>query len=71
VSSVYFIWDPGYAWASLGKVSAMREIALVRDMRAAGAMDMGWVYMGEQGMRQQEWSLRRRLLDPGVWENAV
>lgn len=49
----------------------MREIALVRDMRAAGAMDMGWVYMGEQGMRQQEWSLRRRLLDPGVWENAV
>ena len=47
VSSVYFIWDPDYAWASLGKLSALRELALAADMRLAGAAKMGWVYMGE------------------------
>lgn len=46
VSSVYFIWDPDWAWASLGKFSAMREIALVLDMAAAGAEGMGWLFMG-------------------------
>jgi len=47
VSSVYFIWDPDYAWASLGKLSALRELTLAVDMRQAGAAKMGWVYMGE------------------------
>jgi arginine-tRNA-protein transferase len=47
VSSVYFIWDPDWAWASLGKLSALREIALARDMREAGLKHMGWVYMGQ------------------------
>jgi arginine-tRNA-protein transferase len=47
VSSVYFIWDSDYAWASLGKLSALRELALARDMRRAGAEKMGWVYMGQ------------------------
>jgi arginine-tRNA-protein transferase len=54
VSSVYFLWDPDYAWASLGKLSAMREIALARDIRAAGVKDMRWVYMGEQDIADQD-----------------
>lgn len=47
ISSVYFIWDPDWAWAGLGKLSALYEIALVRDMATAGAPGMGWLYMGE------------------------
>ena len=47
MSSVYFIWDPDWAWAGLGKLSALYEIALVRDMAAAGAPGMEWLYMGE------------------------
>ncbi|ORY30381.1 arginine-tRNA-protein transferase [Naematelia encephala] len=46
VSSVYFIWDPDWAWASLGKLSALREAALVRDIRQAGIDKMRWLYMG-------------------------
>ncbi|GAA6002619.1 hypothetical protein JCM10207_007596 [Rhodosporidiobolus poonsookiae] len=37
VSSVYFIWDPDYAGLSLGKLSALRETAMVREMQARGA----------------------------------
>ena len=47
VSSVYFIWDPDWAWASLGKLSALREVALVRDMTEGGAEDVKWLYMGQ------------------------
>lgn len=46
VSSVYFIWDPEWAWASLGKLSALYEIGLALDMAAAGAKGMEWLYMG-------------------------
>lgn len=48
VSSVYFIWDPDWAWAALGKLSALYEIGLVRRMAAAGAPGMRWLYMGER-----------------------
>jgi arginine-tRNA-protein transferase len=51
VSSVYFSWDPDWAWASLGKVSALREVALAEEMRRAGAVEMAWLYMGELGLR--------------------
>lgn len=47
VSSVYFIWDPDWAWASLGKLSALREVSMAREMAEAGAEGMGWLYMGE------------------------
>ena len=47
VSSVYFVWDPEYAWASLGKLSAVREAALAREIAQAGMTDMGWLYMGK------------------------
>ncbi len=46
VSSVYFIWDPDWAWASLGKLSALREIALVLEMKEHGVQGMDWLYMG-------------------------
>lgn len=40
VSSVYFLWDPDYAQWGLGKVAAMREIALAR------ALSVPYYYMG-------------------------
>ncbi|BGP44414.1 Arginyl-tRNA--protein transferase 1 [Rhodotorula kratochvilovae] len=39
VSSVYFVWDPSWAGMSLGKISALREAQMVREMEAAGAWD--------------------------------
>ena len=41
VSSVYFVWDPEYAGMSLGKVSALRETAMVKELEAAGAWEGG------------------------------
>lgn len=52
VSSVYFIWDPDWAWAALGKLSALYELGLVRRMAAAGAPGMRWLYMGECSLLQ-------------------
>ncbi|GAA6046515.1 hypothetical protein JCM3770_006187 [Rhodotorula araucariae] len=41
VSSVYFVWDPAWAGMSLGKISALREAQMVREMEAAGAWEGG------------------------------
>jgi hypothetical protein len=41
VSSVYFIWDPDYAGLSLGKLSALREAQMVREMQKDGAWGEG------------------------------
>ncbi|GAA5925063.1 hypothetical protein JCM3775_006353 [Rhodotorula graminis] len=41
VSSVYFVWDPDYAAMSLGKISALREAQLAREMDRAGAWETG------------------------------
>ncbi|GAA5883804.1 hypothetical protein JCM3774_003663 [Rhodotorula dairenensis] len=41
VSSVYFVWDPEYAAMSLGKISALREAAMVTELEAAGAWQGG------------------------------
>ncbi|ORX33890.1 arginine-tRNA-protein transferase [Kockovaella imperatae] len=72
VSSVYFIWNPDWAWASLGKWSAMREVALARDIQAAGATDMKWVYMGYwiadcQKMRYKSEYSPSYLMDPATF----
>ncbi|XBW36830.1 hypothetical protein QEN19_002409 [Hanseniaspora menglaensis] len=40
ISSVYFIWDPDYPKWALGKVSALRELALVN------LLDLDYYYMG-------------------------
>ncbi|EIW71254.1 hypothetical protein TREMEDRAFT_67646 [Tremella mesenterica DSM 1558] len=73
VSSVYFIWDPDWAWASLGKLSALREAALALEMSQAGAEGMEWVYMGYwiancQKMRYKSEYTPSYLLDPGTNE---
>lgn len=47
VSSVYLAWDPAYAGLGLGKISALREIAMVREMREAGVEGMEAYMMGE------------------------
>ncbi|KAF8076278.1 arginine-tRNA-protein transferase [Lyophyllum atratum] len=46
VSSVYFMYDVAWEEFSLGKLSAMREISLVREMHQAGAPQMNFLYMG-------------------------
>ncbi|OCF32593.1 hypothetical protein I316_05773 [Kwoniella heveanensis BCC8398] len=71
VSSVYFIWHPDWAWASLGKLSALYEVSLVRRMNAAGAPEMKWSYMGYwvpdcQKMRYKSEYAPSELLDPGT-----
>ncbi|KAI5454117.1 Arginyl-tRNA--protein transferase 1 [Naganishia albida] len=71
VSSVYFVWDPDYAWASLGKLSALREAALAREFHDAGMKDMSWLYMGYyirtcQKMRYKGEYAPSELLDPGT-----
>lgn len=46
ISSVYLIRHPDWAWASLGTLSALYEISMVKEMAQAGA-DMRWFYMGK------------------------
>lgn len=50
---MYFIWDPDWAWAALGKLSALYELGLVRRMAVAGAPGMRWLYMGEAAFRNE------------------
>ncbi|KAL1411670.1 Arginyl-tRNA--protein transferase 1 [Vanrija albida] len=71
VSSVYFIWDPDWAWAALGKLSALFEVALARQMAAAGAEGLKWLYMGYwiadcPKMRYKGEYAPSFLLDPGT-----
>ncbi|OZJ03769.1 hypothetical protein BZG36_03469 [Bifiguratus adelaidae] len=47
VSSVYFMYDPDYSFLSLGKYSALREIALVRELGdLLHYTGLQWYYMG-------------------------
>ncbi|KAJ6516014.1 arginine-tRNA-protein transferase [Mycena sanguinolenta] len=46
VSSVYFMYDPEWAKFSLGKLSALREVSLASEIKAAGAPGMNSLYMG-------------------------
>ena len=71
VSSVYFIWDPAWAWASLGKSSAMREAALVMDMRDGGAKGMDWVYMGTVFACNHLFGLNTNLERQGIGSRIV
>ncbi|GAA6018273.1 hypothetical protein JCM11491_005136 [Sporobolomyces phaffii] len=41
VSSVYFVWNPDWAGMSLGKLSALREIEMVRDLERKGLWEAG------------------------------
>ncbi|KAJ7591192.1 arginine-tRNA-protein transferase [Mycena floridula] len=47
VSSVYFLYDStSYEKFSLGKLSALREISLVQELKAAGALAVDFLYLG-------------------------
>ncbi|KDQ08279.1 hypothetical protein BOTBODRAFT_38109 [Botryobasidium botryosum FD-172 SS1] len=46
VSSVYFVYGEKWEWASFGKLSAMREVSLAREIHEAGVEEMKYLYMG-------------------------
>ncbi|KZW04451.1 hypothetical protein EXIGLDRAFT_828319 [Exidia glandulosa HHB12029] len=46
VSSVYFVYKPGLERFSMGKLSALREAVLAREMHAAGARGVKSLYLG-------------------------
>ncbi|KAI0049645.1 hypothetical protein FA95DRAFT_1556740 [Auriscalpium vulgare] len=46
VSSVYFMWEAEFEKFSLGKLSALREISLAREIHNAGMLHMKYLYMG-------------------------
>jgi len=54
ISSVYFIWHPDWAWASLGKLSALHEIALSVEMQKAGLEEIKYLYMGKSPIFNRE-----------------
>ncbi|GAA5985354.1 hypothetical protein JCM5350_005155 [Sporobolomyces pararoseus] len=41
VSSVYFVWNPDWSGMSLGKLSALREIEMVREFERKGLWETG------------------------------
>ena len=45
LSSKYFFWDPGHAWLSLGRLSALLEIEWVR-AAGAGCPSLRYYMMG-------------------------
>ncbi|KAJ3573884.1 hypothetical protein NP233_g2158 [Leucocoprinus birnbaumii] len=47
VSSVYFIYDKAWEQFCFGKISALREISLAKEINEAGVPDMKYLYMGE------------------------
>ena len=46
MSSKYCIWDPDLRFLSLGTVTALCEIELVRYLRMSGCADMAFSYLG-------------------------
>ncbi|KAH9843904.1 arginine-tRNA-protein transferase [Rhodofomes roseus] len=46
VSSVYFMYEKKWEKHSLGKLSALREASLAKEMYDTGLTDMGFLYMG-------------------------
>lgn len=51
VSSVYFAWDPAWSALGLGKISALREAAMVREMKQDGVEGMDSYMMGARVRR--------------------
>ncbi|KIK65374.1 hypothetical protein GYMLUDRAFT_158892 [Collybiopsis luxurians FD-317 M1] len=72
VSSVYFMYDKEYEAHSLGKLSALREIALAQELDQAGALSLRYLYLGYyihscQKMRPAEYQ-PSYLCDPENYE---
>lgn len=73
VSSVYFIYGKAWERFSFGKVSALREISLAREIHEAGVSEMRYLYMGFyiqscQKMRYKSEYAPSYLLDPENYE---
>ncbi|KAF9452509.1 hypothetical protein P691DRAFT_721999 [Macrolepiota fuliginosa MF-IS2] len=73
VSSVYFLYDKVWEEFSPGKLSAMREISLAREIHEAGISDMQYLYMGFyikscQKMRYKGEYTPSYLLDPEAYD---
>ncbi|PPQ77388.1 hypothetical protein CVT25_010970 [Psilocybe cyanescens] len=73
VSSVYFMYDNAWERFSLGKLSALREVSLAREIKEAGAPDMQSLYMGFyiyscQKMRYKGEYAPSCLADPETYE---
>ncbi|KAF9452451.1 hypothetical protein P691DRAFT_828461 [Macrolepiota fuliginosa MF-IS2] len=73
VSSVYFMYDKAWEEFSLGKLSAMREVSLAREIHEAGISDMRYLYMGFyiescQKMRYKGEYAPSYLLDPEAYD---
>ncbi|KAF9646768.1 hypothetical protein BDM02DRAFT_3099355 [Thelephora ganbajun] len=69
VSSVYFMYDPAFEKHSLGKISALREISLAKEIHEAGADGHKYLYLGYyvhtcQKMRYKGEYSPSYLLDP-------
>jgi len=72
ISSVYFIWHPDWAWASLGKLSALHEIALSVEMNKAGLEEMKYLYMGKSSSPPLHTNtLMTRLLDLQLRQDEI
>ncbi|GAA6064208.1 hypothetical protein JCM10212_001621 [Sporobolomyces blumeae] len=81
VSSVYFVWNPDWSGMSLGKVSALREIQMVREMEEKGLWEKGkgrymmGYYIEVPKMRYKADYQPSYLLDPATnsyypWEHC-
>ncbi|KNZ79899.1 Arginyl-tRNA--protein transferase 1 [Termitomyces sp. J132] len=73
VSSVYFFYDDTWEEFSLGKLSALREISLVCEMRNASVPGMDFLYMGFyvhscQKMRYKAQYSPSYLADPETYD---
>ncbi|KAK0491001.1 arginine-tRNA-protein transferase [Armillaria novae-zelandiae] len=73
VSSVYFMYDKTWEKFSLGKVSALREVSLAREIHDAGVSSMGYLYLGYyihscQKMRYKGQYSPSFLVDPETYE---
>ncbi|GAA5877358.1 hypothetical protein JCM16303_006255 [Sporobolomyces ruberrimus] len=72
VSSVYFVWNPDWSGMSLGKLSALREIEMVRDLEKRGLWEVGkgrymmGYYIEVPKMRYKADYQPSFLLDPGT-----
>ena len=71
VSSVYFIWHPDWAWASLGKLSGLHEIALSVEMQRAGVEQMKFLYMGKVSINRSKEAADGRLLDIKLCQDEI
>ena len=61
VSSVYFVWDPDYAWASLGKVDQSSRCRLIQ---ASGSDEAFLVISQLSALREA--ALAREMQEAGI-----